>query len=209
MQVSVLPVIIVIFSQWVFNTVLFNKTKHKTTTHFKSELHRYPELQDPKISNEKEFSLFLEKDLSGFKEALAFKESQGRYTVVNSFGYLGKYQFGKGTLELVGIYNTKEFLETPALQERAFLANLSRNKWILRKDIKRYVGKRINNIPVTESGILAAAHLVGPGAVKKFLRSQGKLAFSDGFGTTIEQYMKKFKAYDVSEVTGNRKAKAV
>jgi len=125
---------------------------------------------------------------------LAFKESQGRYTVINTFGYLGKYQFGKGTLKLVGIYNSQEFLENPALQERAFLANLSRNKWILRKDIKRSKGKRINGVLVTESGILAAAHLAGPGAVKKFLRSNGKIAFVDGYGTTIENYMKKFKS---------------
>ena len=41
---------------------------------------------------------YLEKDFVGFKEALAFKESQGKYTAVNTFGYLGKYQFGKTTL---------------------------------------------------------------------------------------------------------------
>ena len=42
----------------------------------------------------------------GFKEAIAFKESQEKYTVVNSFGYLGKYQFGASTLKLIGIYNS-------------------------------------------------------------------------------------------------------
>ena len=53
---------------------------------------------------------YLEKDFVGFKEALAFKESQGKYTAVNTFGYLGKYQFGKTTLLRFKIYNTKAFL---------------------------------------------------------------------------------------------------
>lgn len=208
MRVSVLPILIGVFSQWTLSSFDSKETANNSISIFESELHIYPALESRMITEKKEFSVFLEKDIQGFKEALAFKESQGRYTIVNTFGYLGKYQFGKGTLELVGIYNPNKFLKNPALQERAFLANLSRNKWILRKDIKRSVGKYINGIVVTESGILAAAHLAGPGAVKKFLRSRGELAFSDGYGTTIEQYMKKFSAYDVSAIVGNRKAKA-
>lgn len=136
----------------------------------------------------------------GFKEALAFKESGGDYKSINEYGYLGKYQFGKGTLKLVGIYDTLDFINSPALQEAAFYANASRNKWILQRDIKRFVGKTINGVEVTESGILAAAHLAGPGSVKKYLRSWGAHAFSDAFGTSIRNYMKRFGGYDVSFV---------
>ena len=208
MRVSILPIVLGLLGQWTLSSFLSNKTVYKLPEHFKASYHQYPALSNIEKQEEKEFSFFLEKDLNGFKEALAFKESQGRYTVVNSFGYLGKYQFGKGTLDLVGIHNTSKFLKDAALQERAFAANLSRNKWILRKDIKRFTGKRIKGILITESGILAAAHLSGPGAVKKFLRSYGEFAFSDGFGTTIEDYMNKFKNYDTSVVVANRKAKA-
>ena len=143
----------------------------------------------------------------GFKEALAFKESGGDYKSINEYGYLGKYQFGKGTLKLVGIYDTVNFLNSPALQEAAFYANASRNKWILQRDIKRFVGKNINGIEVTESGILAAAHLAGPGSVKKYLRSWGAQAFSDAFGTSIRNYMKKFGGYDVSFVKTEKNAR--
>lgn len=136
----------------------------------------------------------------GFKEALAFKESQGNYLIVNTFGYLGKYQFGRSTLELIGINNTHKFLENPVLQERAFLLNTSRNKWVLRRDIARYTGKKIGGVQITESGILAAAHLAGPGSVKSYLRSGGANQFSDGFGTSIRSYLKKFSGYDVSFV---------
>ncbi|MGY5850462.1 peptidoglycan-binding protein LysM [Salegentibacter sp. F14] len=145
----------------------------------------------------------------GFKEAVGFKESGGSYSVVNKYGYMGKYQFGKGTLELIGIYNQTEFLNSPELQEAAFYANASRNKWILIRDIARFEGKVINGVEVTESGILAAAHLAGPGSVKKYLRSWGAQAFSDAFGTSIRNYMKRFGGYDTSFVKPERRAKAV
>lgn len=143
---------------------------------------------------------FLGSRYVGFKEALAFKESQGKYTAVNSFGYMGKYQFGINTLALVGVRDSLQFLKNPALQEKVFEKNISRNKWILRKDIKRFVGKRINGIEVTESGILAAAHLAGPGNVKQYLRSYGKIDVMDGYGTTIATYLKKFSGYDISMI---------
>tara|TARA_B100000767_G_C19687141_1_gene502295 strand:+ start:702 stop:1121 length:420 start_codon:yes stop_codon:yes gene_type:complete len=137
---------------------------------------------------------------------LAFKESQGKYTVVNTLGYLGKYQFGKTTLHRFNIYNTQAFLRNPELQEKAFVALCKVNKWILRKDILRYVGKTINGIKITESGILAAAHLSGAGNVKKFLRSNGSVRFSDAYGSSIQSYLRKFGGYDVSNITADRNA---
>lgn len=155
----------------------------------------------------KPFSPKLGKSFVGFKEALGFKESRGDYFIVNTFGYLGKYQFGKETLKMIGIYNPVHFLKNPELQEKAFLANAERNKWILRKDIKRFNGKTINGVRITESGILAAAHLAGPGNVKKYLRSYGEQGFKDAYGTSIQYYIKKFSGYDTSKVQPNRKAK--
>lgn len=155
------------------------------------------------------FSPYLGKSFVGFKEALAFKESRGDYSSVNTFGYLGKYQFGTETLKMIGIHNPAQFLKNPVLQEKAFIANAARNKWILRRDIKNFVGKRINGILVTESGILAAAHLAGPGSVKEYLRSYGLDNFADGYGTTVEYYMKRFSGYDTSFVKPNKLAKAI
>lgn len=148
---------------------------------------------------------FLQNDFVGFKEAVAFKESQGRYRIVNKLGYLGKYQFGKETLKRFRVYNTHQFLTNPELQEKVFIAYCKVNKWILRKDIRRSVGKTINGIKITESGILAAAHLSGAGNVKKYLRSNGQNKFKDAFGTSIETYMKNFGGYDVSNIEANKK----
>ena len=155
------------------------------------------------------FSPYLGKSFVGFKEALAFKESGGDYSSVNTYGYLGKYQFGAETLKMIGIHNPAKFLKNPRLQEKAFIANSARNKWILRRDIKNFVGKRINGIIITESGIIAAAHLAGPGSVKKYLRSYGLVNFADGYGTTVHNYMKRFSGYDTSFVKPNKKAKAI
>ena len=87
------------------------------------------------------------------------------------------------------------------------MANLKRDKWVLRRDIDRFVGQNINGTLVSESGILAAAHLAGPGSVKLYLRSQGAIGFKDAFGTDIASYINKFAAFDTSVVTAERHPK--
>jgi len=186
------------------NLEIYATSPHETLEYTVPNTNEIPEVVVPTFKA----TPVLGKSYIGFKEALGFKESRGNYKTVNEYGYLGKYQFGKGTLELIGVYNTQSFIDSPELQEAAFYANASRNKWILRRDIKRFVGKNINGIVITESGILAAAHLAGPGSVKKYLRSWGATAFSDAFGTTLGYYMKKFGGYDTSFVQPERKAKA-
>lgn len=159
--------------------------------------------------DELNYNLFLGKTFVGFKEALGFKESRGNYKTINEFGYMGKYQFGKGTLQMIGIYSPERFMNDTRLQEEAFTAYTSRNKWILRRDINRYVGRYINGVKITESGILAAAHLAGAGNVKKYLRSGGAIGFSDAFGTSLRYYLKKFSGYDTSIIVPNRKARVL
>ncbi len=155
------------------------------------------------------FYLFLGKSYVGFKEALGFKESRGNYHIVNDYGYMGKYQFSRATLRMIGFRNTENFLYNTQQQEAAFLAYTSLNKWVLRRDIKRYVGKTIGGVKITESGILAAAHLAGAGNVKKFLRSGGQTGFQDANGTSIRYYLKKFSGYDTSHIVPNKKPRVI
>lgn len=154
-----------------------------------------------------EYQLFLGKTYVGFKEALAFKESRGNYSIINPYGYMGKYQFGESTLRIMGIHDPITFLNDTRQQEAAFSAYTSLNKWILRKDIQRYTGKTIGGVKITESGILAAAHLAGAGNVKKFLRSGGTNGFTDANGTSIRNYLRKFSDYDTSHIVANKKPK--
>ena len=109
----------------------------------------------------------------GYKEAIAFKESQGKYKKINSLGYIGKYQFGKETLKTIGIHDSNRFLNSPRMQEKAFVALLAKNKSELKHIIDKYEGQIVSGIRVTESGILAAAHLGVVGSVKKFFKHEG------------------------------------
>jgi hypothetical protein len=148
------------------------------------------------------------KSFAGFAQKMAYKESRGMIHLVNSYGYMGKYQFGRSTLRTVGIYDFQEFLRNVAWQDEAFKALIARNKWELRKEIQKYSGRIINGVEITESGLVAAAHLGGAGSVKKYLRSNGRNGFKDGFGTSLSSYIRKFSNYDISNITPDANAKA-
>ena len=149
---------------------------------------------------------FTGKYFIGYKEAIGFKESQGQYRKINSLGYLGKYQFGVETLKTIGINNSAAFLNSPKIQEEAFVALLSKNKWELQDEILKYDGRVLNGIKITESGILAAAHLGGVGSVKRYLRSNGKRYMRDAFGTSVKTYLKDFGGYETSFIVADSNA---
>lgn len=151
---------------------------------------------------------FVGKSYFGFCEDLGFSESSGNYKAVNRLGYVGKYQFGHSALEWVGISNKTTFLNSPLLQEKAFEALISKNKWVLRNHIEKYDGQVLNGVKITESGLIAAAHLGGAGNVKKFLESNGKIVFQDANNVPITKYMKTFANYDLTSVLPDNNAKA-
>lgn len=141
--------------------------------------------------------VYVKSDYELFLDAMGHQESGNRYNVVNRYGYMGKYQFGKSTLKTLKIKVTRqEFLNDTFLQEYAMHKHLLYNKKRLDKYINKYEGQIVNDILVTESGLLAAAHLCGAGSVKKWFRT-GKIA-EDGNGVTITSYMKRFGGYDLS-----------
>ena len=146
-----------------------------------------PEIVKPELPKN-QTGLFLSK--------LGYKESGNRYDVVNSYGYMGKYQFGRSTLEGLGYYISKEdFLNSPAIQEKAILDLLRHNRRLLKNYIIKYNDSIVNDVYITESGLLAAAHIAGPGNVKKFFE-EGR-DFKDGYGTTMTSYMNYFAGYEL------------
>lgn len=132
-----------------------------------------------------------------FLNAIGHRESTNNYKAVNQFGYLGRYQFGRRTLDALGFddITNREFLSSPAIQEDAMSELLLHNKKILKKLIDKYEGKVIHGVLITESGVLAAAHLAGPGNVKKFFRKGYE--FKDGNGTKMTSYMKRFSGFNL------------
>tara|TARA_R110002124_G_scaffold33364_5_gene110887 strand:+ start:846 stop:1454 length:609 start_codon:yes stop_codon:yes gene_type:complete len=140
------------------------------------------------------------KQLDHFLHDIGMRESSNRYTIVNKWGYAGKYQFGRRTLDKLGYKNitTERFLKTPSLQERAMRDLLKHNRHILRRQIRKHSGRVVHGILITESGLLAGSHLAGPGNVKRWLRTgKDKL---DGLGTPLTHYIKLFSGYNLTSL---------
>ena len=148
-----------------------------------------PKLEAPKV----EINL---RDHTAFLYNLGHYESGNRYSVVNRWGYMGRYQFHISTVEAVGIKTTKKkFLNSPSLQEEAMDRLLTANYKTLRRYIRKYDGKVLHGVLVTKSGVLAAAHLGGAGNVRNWFRKGEN--FADANGTQITKYMKIFSNYQL------------
>ena len=165
------------------------------------------------------------KTLQQFLNDLGARESGGNYRAFNKYGYAGKYQMGEAALIDAGyyqktshgynndwsgkflgkdgIYSIQDFLNNPKAQENAQII-FKKKQWGYLKAVGalNYLGLIINSILITPSGLLAGAHLKGAGSVIQYLKSGGKNIQKDGFGTSIESYIKQFANYDVSEITG-------
>ena len=152
-------------------------------------------------------SVIQRNNLDTFLKDLAMRESSGRWDVINELGYIGLYQFGEIALKDVGLdkeISTKKFRENPnifppEMQTKAMIELLKNNKHYTRRVYDK-IGETYNNVEVTESGILAASHLVGAKSVRKYLKSGGKINERDANGISVKDYMEKFVGYDLSDL---------
>lgn len=164
-------------------------------------------------------------DYADFRHALALRESSGDYTLVNTLGFLGAYQFGEGALIDLGfvnddgkwwdndfsggwtgkdgIHGRAAFLASPDAQDHA--ANL----WfpllwgyLEAVGAEAHVGEKIDGIRISPSGLIAGAHLLGAGAVRDWLASGGSLDLTDAYGTPIAEYIGMFSGYSLRFDTG-------
>lgn len=164
------------------------------------------------------------KTLQDFLNDLGARESGGNYRAFNKYGYAGKYQMGEAALIDAGYYkkasrvynndwrgiftgkdgvnSIQDFLNNSQAQENAQII-FKKKQWSYLKAVgaNKYSGQIINGYKITDSGLLAGAHLKGAGCVIAYLRSQGKDIDKDAFGTSVESYIKKFANYDVSKIT--------
>ena len=94
-------------------------------------------------------------------------------------------------------------MNNPKAQENAQII-FKKKQWGYLKAVgaHKYIDSIINGYKITPSGLLAGAHLKGAGTVIEYLKSNGQKIAKDGFGTSVESYMKQFSDYDVTEITG-------
>jgi hypothetical protein len=136
-------------------------------------------------------------DMKKFMDKLFTIEGLGVSDTVNRYGHLGKYQFHPKTLRAIGFNVPDEvFLSNVQMQDSALVELLRRNSKILKKVIQEWDQKYYNGIFVTKSGILAAAHLVGPGGVLAYFYPETyNHSTIDANGTSVEDYLRKFGGY--------------
>jgi hypothetical protein len=154
--------------------------------------------------------------------ALSKRESSGNATIVNEYGYAGLYQMGETALIDSGYYkrdgtkandwqgtwtgkdginSLNDFLNNPG-EQTAAITTYQNVLWdqITAKEMDSLVGQTYQGVTITESGLIAAAHLIGASGLKNCL-SGGSC--TDANNTTALSYMSQFGGYDVSSVTGS------
>lgn len=143
-----------------------------------------------------------EKEIKDFLNLLAFKESSHNWKVVNRFGYIGKYQFGSAVLKDFGLghINSTKFRRNPNIlpehvQDSLIVDLMESNKRYLEPYLNKYRNKKIKGIVINDASVLAAAHLVGKGSMKKFFETNGKYIRSDGNNVKATDYMREFQKY--------------
>ena len=137
--------------------------------------------------------------LYAFMMRMSKTESNHKANVVSKFGMLGKYQFAPATLRKMGYeVSTDSFLANEALQDKAMMTLMRNNRRYLRNVIREFSGKTFNGVYVTESGILAGAHLVGSkGVLAFFYPDRYDSPLVDRNGMTVERYMTRFAGYQL------------
>jgi hypothetical protein len=148
---------------------------------------------------------FKKKSYEHFLYVLAQRESGNDWTIYNKWGYMGKYQFGDLALEDLGYggcVTIEEFKKDPSifpewLQDELIVEYIKKNKRNLRRYIKNFDNTIIDSTEITESGIIAAAHLVGAGNTTKWFDNCGEIDIKDGNGVSIKEYMKTFAGYEI------------
>ena len=163
---------------------------------WKMSINHFPNYKKPVV---KPTRIKLRGDIKAFLAHMGKIEGLGSYETISKRGYLGLYQFHPKTLRAMGVdVSADEFLQNPRLQDSVMIAWLRDNARTLRGLIRKYNGTEYEGVYVTKAGILAGAHLVGPGGMLAFFYPD-KYDFRtvDGNGVHVSEYMKKFAHYDL------------
>ena len=118
-------------------------------------------------------------------QAAGFQDKAGNWTALaRSFG-VSSYN------DLVAGNNAV------AAQDKAF-QNFTESNYDQLRKCDSYIGKRIDGVEITLSGMLGSAHLNGESAEKKFLDSNGKFEPVDGNGVPLKNRMKDTGGFNFS-----------
>lgn len=154
-----------------------------------------------------------------FLHDLGMRESGLNPSERNNFGYVGLFQMGEAALQDAGYYrgdttrsndwsgawtgrggvgSLSEFMARPEVQVQAIVAYHNQLvAQISRLGLDRSIGSMMGGAPITLSGLVAGAHLVGIGNLQAFVDSQGTTVPRDGNGVPITSYITAFGGCEV------------
>lgn len=154
-----------------------------------------------------------------FRRAIHRKESGGAgddgYAASGNGAY-GRYQMRVPALKDAGLIDrdgnwtgkygldsVEDFLRQPAAQEKAFADFMARAEGYVRQDVRDYAGRQIDGklarFPVTEAGLLAAAHRQGAGMLAPYFAFQRANNWKSGNFENIPTAV----AAKIAELQGN------
>lgn len=137
----------------------------------------------------------------GVRRSLANTESRGSGDLtaknVNPDGkmFAGRYQFGDARLAdynaVAGTnYTAKDMLNMPEAEQEKIadwhFKDIS--QYIKSEGLDKFIGTEINGVTLTESSLVAVAHLGGKSGLKQFLLTDGKYNEKDSNGTSLTDY---------------------
>jgi len=160
------------------------------------------------------------KQYTDFLAKLRNMESSGDYQAVNTLNFIGAYQFGEAALVDLGyvrrdrdLYNNdfgggftgkngirsvNDFLNNESVQDKAAMAWMKLMwKYIQADGLEKYAWRNVGDVELTPSGMLAATHLLGSGALKEFVKSRGRGDIRDPYGMPLSRYINILAGYDI------------
>jgi hypothetical protein len=164
-----------------------------------------------------------------FLAALRMRESSGNSQSQNQYGARGAYQFHEAALKQIGWYtdNTprsnpgddwigaftsksgvttiQQFLNSPTSQDNAmkeWSKHLMDELGSSQFRSTDYIGKTVDGIKITATGLIGGAHLWGVAPLDRYLDSGGAEDPRDPFGTALSEYVRIFSGYQSPFDTG-------
>jgi hypothetical protein len=128
------------------------------------------------------------------------KSDKGTDSILVYSQYIGLFQMGVSARKSVGLHKISEeqYLNSPELQRKSMILWLKFLKKELQPEIEKYDGKFIELYYISESGLLAMAHLCGAEGVKQFIKSNGRNIPVDGNGKRGTDYLQQYGRYNLN-----------
>jgi integrating conjugative element protein (TIGR03758 family) len=154
-----------------------------------------------------------------FLRDLGMRESRLNPNARNPFGFVGIFQMGEAALQDAGYYrgdatrandwsggwtgrgaitSLADFQARPDVQVQAIVAYHNRlAAQIQRSGLDRSIGTIQAGVPITLSGLVAGAHLVGIANLQAFINSSGSTVPRDGNNVPITRYIAELGGCDL------------